>query len=85
VAYSVERRDEQTVEWLGVEPSARNTFFLLAVVVLVMFLFTSFNNNTASAMSDQLLNRITSDSVSVHVLLQPESFLEERFIVCGDD
>jgi predicted anti-sigma-YlaC factor YlaD len=74
VAYSVERRDEQTVEWLGVEPSARNTFFLLAVVVLVMFLFTSFNNNTASAMSDQLLNRITSDSVSVHVLLQPESF-----------
>ncbi len=72
VAYSVEKRDEQTVEWLGVEPSARNTFFLLAVVVFVMFLFTSFNNNTASAMSDQLLNRITSDSVSTHVLLQQE-------------
>ena len=71
VAYSVEKRDEQTVEWLCVEPSARNTFFLLAVVVLVMFLVTSFNNNTASAMSDQLLNRITSDSVPARVLLQP--------------
>lgn len=73
VAYSVERRDEQTVEWLGVEPSARNTFFLLAVVVLIMFLFTSINNNTASAMSDQLLSRIIPDSVSTHVLLQPEN------------
>jgi len=73
MAYSVERRDEQTVEWLGVEPSARNTFFLLAVVVLVMFLFASFNNNTGSAMSDQLLSRIIPDSVSAHVLLQPEN------------
>ena len=73
VAYSVEKRDEQTVEWLGIEPSARNTFILLAGLVLVMFFLTSFNNNTASAMNDQLLSRITSDSVSERVLLQQEN------------
>ncbi len=70
VAYSVEKRDEQTVEWLGIEPSARNTFFLLAGFVLIIIFLTSFNNNTASAMNDQLLSRITSDSVSTRVLLQ---------------
>ena len=73
VAYSVEKRDEQTVEWLGIEPSARNTFILLAGLVLVMFFLTSFNNNAASAMNDQLLSRITSDSVSTRVLLQQEN------------
>ena len=70
VAYSVERRDEQTIEWLGIEPSARNTFFLLAGFVLVMFFLTSFNNSNAPVMNDQLLNRITSNSVSTQVLLQ---------------
>jgi anti-sigma factor RsiW len=73
VAYSVEKRDEQTVEWLGIEPSARNTFFLLAGFVLIIIFLTSFNNNTASAMNDQLLSRITSDSVSTRVLLQREN------------
>jgi uncharacterized membrane protein SirB2 len=61
------------VEWLGIEPSARNTFILLAGLVLVMFFLTSFNNNAASAMNDQLLSRITSDSVSTRVLLQQEN------------
>jgi len=73
VAYSVERRDEQNVEWLGIEPSARNTFALLAGFVLVMFIIMSFSNNTVSAMNDQLLNRIISDSASTRVLLQQES------------
>jgi predicted anti-sigma-YlaC factor YlaD len=70
VAHSVERRDEQTMEWLGIEPLARNTFIVLSGFVLLMFFFTSFNNSTASAMNDQLLNRITSNSVSTQVLLQ---------------
>jgi len=73
VAYAVERRDEQSVEWLGIEPSARNTFFMLAVVAIVMFILTNINNNTASAMNDQLLSRITTDSVSTRVLLQQEN------------
>ncbi len=73
VAYSVEERDEQSMEWLGIEPSARNTFFLLAGFVLVIIFLTSFNNNTVSAMNDQLLNRITSDSISTRVLLQQEN------------
>jgi anti-sigma factor RsiW len=73
VAYAVDKRDEQTMEWLGIEPLARNTFIVLAGFVFVMFFFTSFRNNTASALNDQLLNRITSNSVSTHVLLQQEN------------
>jgi predicted anti-sigma-YlaC factor YlaD len=73
VSHSVEKRDEQTVEWLGIEPSARNTFILLAGFVLVFFFITSFNNNAAAAMNDQLLSRITTDSISTHVLLQQEN------------
>jgi predicted anti-sigma-YlaC factor YlaD len=73
VAYSVGKRDEQSIEWLGIEPLARNTFIVLAAFVLVMFLFTSFNNNTSTAMNEQLLNRLTSNSVSTRVLLQQEN------------
>jgi uncharacterized membrane protein SirB2 len=70
VLYAVKKRDEQTVEWLGIEPSARNTFCLLAGFVVVLFFLTSFNNSNAPVMNDQLLNRITSNSVSTQVLLQ---------------
>jgi uncharacterized membrane protein SirB2 len=70
VAYSVEKRDEQALEWLGIEPLARNTFILLAGFVVIMFFFTSFNNDAASSMNDQLFNRISSNSVSTNVLLQ---------------
>lgn len=70
VAYSVEKRDEQTMEWLGVEPLARNTFILLAGFVLIIFFFTSFSNEAPASMNDPLLNRITSNSVSTNVLLQ---------------
>jgi anti-sigma factor RsiW len=71
VASAVEKRDEQTVEWLGIEPSARNTFILLSSIVILLFFLTGFNETTASPLNDQLINRITSDSTS-HVLLQQE-------------
>jgi predicted anti-sigma-YlaC factor YlaD len=70
VLYAVKKRDERTVEWLGIEPLARNTFILLAGFVLLIFFFTKFNSNTPSSMNDQLLNRITSNSISTNVLLQ---------------
>ena len=73
VAYSVEKRDEQSLEWLGIEPLARNTFILLAGFVFIIFFFTSFNNEPASSMNDQLFNRISSNSVSTNVLLQQEN------------
>jgi anti-sigma factor RsiW len=70
VAYSVEKRDEQTMEWLGIEPLARNTFILLAGFVLLILFFTSFRNDAASSANDQLLNGITSNSLSTTILLQ---------------
>ena len=72
VVHAVEIRDEQTIEWLGIEPSARNTFILLAGFVLVVFFLTRFDNNTAAAMSDQLFYKNTPDSAATKVLLQQE-------------
>jgi hypothetical protein len=69
---SVEKRDEQFGEWLGIEPSARNTFILLVSVVLIIFFLTRVNTPPASAMNDQLLRSISSDSGSTRVLLQKE-------------
>jgi anti-sigma factor RsiW len=72
LAHSVEKREEQVVAWLRVEPLARNTFFALAVVVFVIFVFTSFINNSSGFTGDQLLSGYSPDSVSTHVLLQQD-------------
>jgi anti-sigma factor RsiW len=72
VSHSIERRDEQVKEWLGVEPLARNTFFALAIVVLVIFMFTSFIGGSSGFTGDQLLNGYSTDSVSTRVLLQQD-------------
>jgi predicted anti-sigma-YlaC factor YlaD len=72
VAHSVERREEQKEAWLGIEPLARNTFFALAIVVLVLFIFTSFTGNSSGFTGDQLLSGYSADSVSTRVLLQQD-------------
>jgi len=72
LSHSIERRDEQAKEWLGVEPLARNTFFALAIVVLVIFLFTSNIDSSTGFTGDQLLNEYSTDSVSTRVLLQQD-------------
>jgi predicted anti-sigma-YlaC factor YlaD len=72
VAQVVEKRDKQMEEWLGVEPLARNTVFAIAVVVLMMFIFTSFQNGVSSLSADQLLSGIISDSTGTQVLLQQD-------------
>ena len=80
VSHSVEIRDEQTVEWLGIEPSARNTFILLAGIVLAMFFLTSLNNNTALGMSDQLFYKNNSDAAATRVLLQQEKLTKNDLL-----
>ncbi|MGA3287920.1 MAG: zf-HC2 domain-containing protein [Bacteroidota bacterium] len=72
VSHSIERRDEQVKEWLGVEPLARNTFFALAIVVLVIFMFTSIIGSSSGFTGDQLLSGYSTDSVSTRVLLQQD-------------
>jgi anti-sigma factor RsiW len=73
VAYAAEKRDEKTVEWLGIEPSARNTFIVLAGFVLVLFFLTGFHNSTASSVYDQVFIGGTTNSVSTHILFQQEN------------
>ncbi|RPI02643.1 MAG: hypothetical protein EHM64_13595 [Ignavibacteriae bacterium] len=80
LAHSLERRDEQTVEWLGIEPSARNTFMLLAGVVFALFLLTSFKNHTATAMNEQLFYKFTSDTAATRVFLQQEKLTKNDLL-----
>ncbi len=72
LAHSVERREEHVMAWLGIEPLARNTFFALAIIVFVIFIFTSFTNSSSGFTGDQLLSGYSTDSVSTHLLLQQD-------------
>jgi hypothetical protein len=69
----LERGDEQIEEWLGVEPLARNTFFAIAAVVLVMFFLTNFNKGTSPGITEVLIDGSDGDSAATQVLLQPGS------------
>lgn len=71
VAHLVKKNDEQTRDWLGVEPLARNTFIAIAVIVFVMFLITSFNKGISPGIAEVLINGSNGDSAATQVLLQP--------------
>jgi hypothetical protein len=72
VSHSIEKRDEQVKDWLCIEPLARNTFFALAIVVLVIFMFTKIIGSSPGYTGYQLLSEYTTDSVSTRVLLQQD-------------
>jgi predicted anti-sigma-YlaC factor YlaD len=72
LAYSVEKKDEQTMEWLGIEPLARNTFILLAGLVVLFFFVAQSTTEAVSSPNNQFVNRITSNSMPTNILLQPE-------------
>lgn len=70
IAYAIEKRDEQTTEWLGLEPLARNIFYALAFVVLLMFVLTSSESGTSTVSTDQILSGMATDTGAAHVLLK---------------
>ena len=65
-----EKGDEQVEEWLGVEPLARNTFFAIAVAVLMIFLLTSSNNGVSPGIAEVLIEGSDGDALATQVLLQ---------------
>jgi anti-sigma factor RsiW len=69
---SIERHDEQVKEWLGIEPLARNTFFVLAIVVLVIFMVTNSIGTSSGFAGDQLLSGYSTDSVTTRMLLHED-------------
>ncbi len=73
IAHLVKKNDEQTRDWLGVEPLARNTFIAIAVAVFVMFLITSFNKGTYPSIAEVLIDGTNGDSAATQILLQPGS------------
>lgn len=80
VAHSVERRDEQAREWLGIEPLARNAFFAIAVVVMIMFFLTSFDAGSPPSIADVLIGGTDNDSIATQVLLQPGNLSKNDFL-----
>ncbi len=80
VAHSVEKRDERAAEWLGVEPLARNTFIVLAAIVLLLFVFTKSDNTGLTVQPDQLLGGMASDSLATHVLLKQSELTRSDLI-----
>jgi anti-sigma factor RsiW len=70
VAHAVERREERTAEWLGIEPLARNTFIVIAAIVLLVFAFTKSESPAVNVPADQMLDGLASDSIATHVLLK---------------
>ena len=76
----LEKDDEQIQEWLGVEPLARNTFFAIAFLVLVIFMFTNSYSGSSDFARDQLFSGYSSSSVSTRVLLQQNSLSKDDLL-----
>lgn len=70
VAHVIEKRDEQTTEWLGLELLARNIFYALAFVVLLMFVLTKSDSGVSTVSTDQILSGMNSDTGATHMLLK---------------
>jgi predicted anti-sigma-YlaC factor YlaD len=80
VAHSVEKHDEQAKEWLGIEPLARNTFFAIAAVVVIMFFLTSVDAGSPPSIADVLIGGTDNDSIATQVLLQPGDLSKNDFL-----
>jgi len=63
--------DEQSRDWLGIEPLARNMFIAIATTVFVLFLLTSFNKDASPGIAEALIDGSNGDSAVAQVLLQP--------------
>ena len=72
IAHLVEKNIERDIEWLGIEPLARNTFYAIVAVVFLMFVLTSYNNASTPGIAEQLFSGQGGDSITTHVLLQTE-------------
>jgi predicted anti-sigma-YlaC factor YlaD len=71
IAHLASKSNEQAKDWLSIEPLARNTFLVIAVIVLVMFLLTSFNKGVPPGVTEVLINGSDKDSAATQVLLHP--------------
>lgn len=66
----VHKREEKTMEWLGIEPLAQKTFLALSMIVVIAFVFSIFSKESESAAGDQFISTVSGESVATHVLLQ---------------
>jgi predicted anti-sigma-YlaC factor YlaD len=80
VMHSVQKRDQQSVEWLDIEPLARRTVWALAAVVMILFILTSFKNSSNAGFSEPFLSGVSADSSAAQVLLQQESITKNDLL-----
>jgi len=70
VVHAVEERDHEAEGWLGIEPSARNAFFVVALFVLILLACTSILGPPKRPAVDPITGELTADSTGSHLLLQ---------------
>ena len=79
VVHSIQQSDVQSEIWLNIEPSARNTFFAIAVSVVILFLLSSIFNSNRDAM-EQSWSSITADSTATQVILQQDEITKNDLL-----
>ena len=80
VMHAVQKRDQQSVEWLDIEPLARRTVWALAAVVMILFILTSFRNSANAGFSEPFFSGVSADSSAAQVLLQQESITKNDLL-----
>ncbi len=73
VMHAVQKYDKQSTKWLGIEPLARRTVWAIAVVVLLLFVLTSYRDNSTPGFSEQYFSGTNSDPTAAQVLLQQDA------------
>ena len=69
---SIDKSDEQEIGWIGIEPLARNMFYAIALVVLLIYVLSGFNK-PSPIITDQFYIGSSADSTAADVLLQPNA------------
>jgi anti-sigma factor RsiW len=70
VLASIQKDEEMEMPWMGVEPSARNTVFALAVLVMILFAATLLGSRQQELRAQSLLAAGVNDSLANTVLMQ---------------
>jgi anti-sigma factor RsiW len=71
VTGSIAIREEQTMEWIGVERLARNMVMMIAVLIAALLLLTTPESNASPNITEVLIDGTGSDSAAAQVLLKP--------------
>ncbi|MBN1397314.1 MAG: zf-HC2 domain-containing protein [Bacteroidetes bacterium] len=71
IAHLAVKSEEETKDWLGIEPLARNTFIAIATAVVILFFVTDLKKEASPSIMEILNSGQNGDSAVTQVLLHP--------------